>query len=307
MSRWLRLRSNLDRVAAALALAVLWPLIAALALAVRLSDRGPGFIGVQRMGRHGRPFTMWKLRSMRAEAPDGRARGISLTATNDTRITPIGVKLRAYYLDELPQLWNVVKGDMSLLGARPEAPEFVDLADPRWQLVLSAPPGLAGPTQLMVNDWERHLITACDAGSVYVDEVVPVKLAIDGWYLANSSLRLDTLVLLTLLRRFAPGTGPNTLKERIRRDVPESHAVDEDHAAARVDALPTAPAPVSGGPLMDHANGPGTPTWLNKPSGKATANGSGPSNGTSRPGQNSEPDSGRRSAEVAATTADAAP
>lgn len=307
MSRWLRVRSVLDRVTAALALAVLWPLIAALALAIRLCDRGPGFVGVQRVGRHGQPFTMWKLRSMRAEAPDGRAGGISLTATNDSRITPIGVKLRAYYLDELPQLWNVIKGEMSVLGARPEAPEYVDVADPRWQLVLSAPPGIAGPTQLMVNDWERHLITACGAGSVYVDEVVPVKLAIDGWYIANSSPRLDSLVLVTLLRRFAPGTGSHTLKKLIRREVPESHAVDEDHAAARVDALPTAPSAVSAGPVVGRANGPGTPTWLNQPSGKATANGSGPSNGTSRPGQNSEPDSGRRSAEVAATTADAAP
>lgn len=258
MSRWLRVRSVLDRVTAALALALLWPLIAALAVAIRLSDRGPGFVGVQRVGRHGQPFTMWKLRSMRADAPDGRAAGISLTATDDSRITPIGVKLRAYYLDELPQLWNVVKGDMSLLGARPEAPEYVNLTDPRWRFVLSAPPGLAGPTQLMVNDWERHLITACGNGSVYVDEVVPVKLAIDGWYLANSSPRLDALVLITLLRRFAPGSGSYTLKTRIRREVPESHAVDDagrrspsrpsDTTAAggELDPTPADPAPSPG-------------------------------------------------------------
>ena len=108
------------------------------------------------------------------------------------------------------------------------------MADPRWQLVLSAPPGIAGPTQLMVNDWERHLITACGAGSVYVEEVVPVKLAIDGWYVATSSPRLDTLVLVTLLRRFVPGTGSHTLKKRIRREVPESHAVDAPAVATLV-------------------------------------------------------------------------
>ena len=303
MSRWLRVRSVLDRVTAALALAVLWPIIAALALAIRLSDRGPGFIGVQRVGRHGKPFTMWKLRSMRAEEPDGRAGGISLTATHDPRITPIGVKLRAYYLDELPQLWNVAKGEMSVLGARPEAPEYVDMDDPRWQLVLSAPPGIAGPTQLMVNEWERHLITACGAGSVYVDEVVPVKLAIDGWYIANSSPRLDTLVLVTLLRRFMPGTGSHTLKKRIRREVPESHAVDEDHAAARVDALPTTPSPFSAEPVMEHTNGSGPHTRLNKPNGRARANGSGPSTGTSQPGRRGQPDNGRRSTEAAAAAA----
>lgn len=225
MTRWLRVRWVLDRVTAAGLLAVLWPLIAALALAVRIGDRGPGFVGVPRVGRHGRTFTMWKLRTMRADGPDGRADGISLTSTDDRRITPVGVKLRAYYLDELPQLWNVVKGDMSLLGARPEAPEFVDQSDARWQLVLSAPPGLAGPTQLLVNDWERHLISACGDGRVYVDQVVPVKLAIDGWYLANSSPRLDALVLATLLRRFVPGTGAAALKEHIRRQVPEARVI----------------------------------------------------------------------------------
>lgn len=237
MSRWLRIRVVADRVTAAALLVVLWPVVAILAVAVRLGDRGPAFVGVPRMGRSGQTFTMWKLRSMRAETPQGRATGISLTATNDSRITPVGVKLRAYYLDELPQLWNVVRGHMSLLGARPEAPEFVDMTDRRWQLVLAAPPGIAGPTQLMVNEWERHLITANEAGDIYVSEVVPVKLAIDGWYLTRSSPRLDLMVLTALLRRFVPGPGSSALKSRIRREVPESHAVDEDRAAARVGSI----------------------------------------------------------------------
>ena len=112
---------------------VVWPFIAVLGLAVRLSDRGPAFVGVPRMGRGGQVFTMWKLRSMRADNADGRANGVSLTSIDDNRITPIGTRLRAYYLDELPQLWNVVRGEMGLLGARPEAPEFVDLTDPRWK------------------------------------------------------------------------------------------------------------------------------------------------------------------------------
>lgn len=283
MSRWLAVRVVLDRITAAVLLAVLWPLIAVLALAVRLGDRGPGFVGVQRVGRHGRPFTMWKLRSMRAEAPDGRAHGISLTAAHDRRITPIGVKLRAYYLDELPQLWNVVKGEMSLLGARPEAPEYVDVDDPRWQLVLAAPPGIAGPTQLMVNEWERHLITVCGAGSVYVEEVVPVKLAIDGWYLTRSSPRLDTLVLVTLLRRFLPGTGSYTLKTRIRHEVPESHAVDEDHAATRLAAASTTPS----------VNGTGTTNC----NGQANGSGAAAPNGPAR----------RRTATDAGAAADADP
>lgn len=221
----MRVRTVADRIVAAVLLAVLWPAIAVLGAAIRLSDRGPAFVGVPRMGRNGQVFTMWKLRSMRAENPDGRANGVSLTSVDDNRITPIGVRLRAYYLDELPQLWNVVRGEMGLLGARPEAPEFVDLADPRWQAVLQAPPGIAGPTQLMVNEWERHLISACGEGSVYVDQVVPVKLAIDGWYLRSASPRLDALVSITLMRRFMPGTRSHTLKKLITNQVPEAAAI----------------------------------------------------------------------------------
>ncbi len=225
MSRWMQARSTLDRVVAAAALMVVWPFIAVLGLAVRLSDRGPAFVGVPRMGRGGQVFTMWKLRSMRADNADGRANGVSLTSIDDNRITPIGTRLRAYYLDELPQLWNVVRGEMGLLGARPEAPEFVDLTDPRWKAVLQAPPGIAGPTQLMVNEWERHLISACGQGSVYVDQVVPIKLAIDGWYLRSASPRLDALVAITLVRRFMPGTGSHTLKKLINNQVPEAAVI----------------------------------------------------------------------------------
>jgi len=247
MSRWMRARSVLDRVVAAVLLAVLWPFIAVLGLAVRISDRGPAFVGVPRMGRNGRVFTMWKLRSMRAENADGRANGVSLTALHDNRITPIGVRLRAYYLDELPQLWNVVRGEMALLGARPEAPEFIDMADPRWQLVLSAPPGIAGPTQLVVNEWERHLISADRDGRTYVEQVVPVKLAIDGWYLRSATPRLDLIVLGTLLRRFIPGTGSHTLKKLVRSKVPETAVITiasaQPGASGRTGPEPTGPEP----------------------------------------------------------------
>lgn len=267
MSRWLRWRNALDRLVALLLLLVLSPLIVALALAVKLSDHGPSFVGVDRVGRRGRTFTMWKLRSMRAETADGRARGISLTSSHDDRITPVGVKLRAYYLDELPQLWNVVRGDMALLGARPEAPEYVDMTDDGWRSVLDARPGMAGPTQLMVNDWERTVISASPDGSRYQSEVVPVKLAIDTWYLESAGPRLDLLVAVTLVRRFLPGTGSYTLKRLIRTQVPASlatisvrpaPATDDEVAEARtmpgpeafpvgvveVDPVPVIPLPL---------------------------------------------------------------
>lgn len=225
MSNWFRVRLVLDRALAAVLLVLFLPVIAVCVVLVRRHDGGPGLIAVPRLGRRGRIIKMWKLRSMRVDSPDGMASGLALTGEHDPRITPIGIKIRAYYLDELPQLYNVIRGEMCLLGPRPEAPEFVDLDDPLWQEVLAAPPGIAGPTQLIINDWERHRITEDPSGEAYLHEVLPVKLAIDGWYVRRSSPRLDALVAVTLARRLLPGTESYTLKKRVHAAVPQSNQV----------------------------------------------------------------------------------
>jgi lipopolysaccharide/colanic/teichoic acid biosynthesis glycosyltransferase len=221
MSAWLRVRLVLDRVIAGVLLACASPVIAFAAVLIRRHDGGPSLIAVSRMGRNGIPIRMWKLRSMRSEAPDGTATGGALTTADDERVTPIGARLRARHLDELPQLYNVVRGEMCLFGPRPEAPEFVDLDDPLWQIVLRAPPGIAGPTQLIVGDWERESITRDPSGAAYVDNVLPVKLAIDAWYVQQASPRFDLHVAASLLRRLGPGTMPDNLRERVRAEVPE--------------------------------------------------------------------------------------
>lgn len=225
MSRWLRLRVVADRAVATILLALTWPVLAVLAVWVRRHDGGPAFVSVPRVGTDGRPFGMWKLRSMRVDGSDGRANGPSLTSGADDRITSVGVRLRAWYLDELPQLYNVVRGQMGLLGPRPEAPEFVDLDDPRWQEVLQTPPGMAGPTQLVVNDWERERITASPDGSAYRTDVLPVKLAIDAWYTRRASPRLDLYVATALVGRLIPGSTAEPLCRRVRRQVPEAAMV----------------------------------------------------------------------------------
>lgn len=224
MSRWLRFRSVTDRVTALGVLTLVSPLIAALAVAVRVSDRGQAFVAVPRVGRNGHIFRMWKLRSMRIEQNDGRARGVSLTSAEDERITPMGRWMRAYYLDELPQLWNVVRGEMGLLSARPEAPEFVDLEDPQWALVVSAPPGVAGPTQLIVNEWEHQVISLDPSGASYLEVVLPVKLAIDEWYVRNASFRLDLLIARALFLRLASRPPLPELTRLIHEQVPVSVA-----------------------------------------------------------------------------------
>ena len=151
------IKSGLPRKAeAAIALAGLVmaaPLIALTAIAIALTSRGPVIFRQKRMGRNGRPFTMYKLRTMLPESA-----GPQVTAGDDVRVTPVGKFLRKTKLDELPELWNVLKGDMSLIGPRPEVPRYVDLADPMWRLVLEARPGITDPMTLRLRNEEALLV-----------------------------------------------------------------------------------------------------------------------------------------------------
>lgn len=223
VSLWLRCRLIVDRLVAAALAALTLPVVAALALVIR-RDGDAALIKVPRVGRRGREFGMWKLRSMRVERDDGRAGGASLTRSADDRITPVGRWLRTLHLDELPQLYNVISGEMCLLGPRPEAPQFVDHEDPAWQRVLRCPPGIAGPTQIVVGEWERQLIDHDQTGEAYVAEAVPVKLAIDSWYLRNATLRIDLLVAASLVRHVLPGGDSTALGRLVGDQVPEAAA-----------------------------------------------------------------------------------
>lgn len=219
---WLRARLVADRVLAAALSVLTAPLVGALAWSVRRHDGHTPLIRVPRVGRDGQVFGMWKIRSMRVDTADGRAAGVSLTSSNDRRITPIGARMRALHLDELPQLYNVALGEMCLLGPRPEAPDFVDLDDPDWRAVLAVPPGIAGPTQLIVGDWERTEIDQDDTGDAYQRVVVPVKLAIDRWYVERATARLDVTVLVALVRQVLPGRDGTRLADVVGAAVPEA-------------------------------------------------------------------------------------
>ena len=220
MSPWLRRRLAFDRVLAVVVGIMIAPVVAVLAVLIRRADGGPGLIAVPRVGRGGEVFGMWKLRSMQVAHEDGTAAGLRLTRAGDDRITPIGRVLRRVHLDELPQLWNVARGEMALLGPRPETPEFVDIADPDWRAVLEVPPGIAGPTQLVVGDWEGSVIAEDPDGDAYRDRVLPVKLAIDRWYVGEASPGLDAEVVWTLLRTALPGPRPVGLRVRVWASVP---------------------------------------------------------------------------------------
>ncbi|MFM7508116.1 MAG: sugar transferase [Actinomycetota bacterium] len=234
VSRWLRIRLFADRVAAFLLAALSAPVVIVLGCLIRRHDGGPALIRVPRSGRHGVEFGMWKLRSMRVERADGRASGPSLTSSDDDRITPIGRRIRGLHLDELPQLWNVVSGEMCLLGPRPEAPTYVDVDDPDWAAVLRVPPGIAGPTQLVVGEWELRSIDADTTGSAYRRNVLPVKLAIDNWYVERATWSVDVGVLMTLIRHLVAGGTGSWLDRRVREEVPRARVALADPRGQRL-------------------------------------------------------------------------
>jgi lipopolysaccharide/colanic/teichoic acid biosynthesis glycosyltransferase len=172
-------------------------------------------------------FPMRKLRTMRSSAPGGLASGRSLTSNGDDRVTPTGRVLRRWRLDEVPQLVNVLRGDMLLLGPRPEAPEFVSLEDDRWRAVLSAPPGIAGPTQVLVDRWESEIISGPEGDDQYRKAVLPVKLALDEWYVQRATPALDVLVVWSIVRKLA-GRPTSRLRDAALSSVPEVDRIVDD-------------------------------------------------------------------------------
>jgi lipopolysaccharide/colanic/teichoic acid biosynthesis glycosyltransferase len=167
------------------------PLIALTAIAIAVTSRGPVIFRQKRMGRKGQTFTMYKLRTMTAASV-----GPQVTAGDDPRVTPIGKFLRKTKLDELPELWNILKGDMSLIGPRPEVPRYIDLEDPLWRLVLEARPGIADPMTLRLRNEEALLVEVeGDRERFYLETLLPFKL--EGYldYLQARSWRSDLKVL----------------------------------------------------------------------------------------------------------------
>jgi lipopolysaccharide/colanic/teichoic acid biosynthesis glycosyltransferase len=180
----------LQRTLALLGSALTLPLLAALALAVRIESRGGPIYSARRVGEGGKLFTCFKLRSMVVDQKPGRL----LTTAGDPRVTRIGRVLRKTHLDELPQLWNIARGEMRFVGPRPEDPHYVDFALPLHKLVFTARPGITGLSQLLNADEETRLVDA-DPDRAYREEILPRKLELDAAYLRHRSTRLDLWIL----------------------------------------------------------------------------------------------------------------
>jgi lipopolysaccharide/colanic/teichoic acid biosynthesis glycosyltransferase len=162
------------------------------AVAVFLDSPGPVFFRARRMGYRGSPFEMIKFRTMRVDNA-----GHAVAGANDNRITPVGGFLRATRLDELPQLWNVLRGQMSLVGPRPELEEFVALHASEYREILAVPPGITGPTQLRYAGLEPHLLGLhADPERFYREQLLPDKVKLDLEYARSRSFAADLAVLV---------------------------------------------------------------------------------------------------------------
>lgn len=180
-------------------LILLAPVFAVTALAIRLESVGPAFFLQQRVGLHGRLFRIIKFRTMRRDAP---AEGPQITVGADPRITRIGKLLRKSKLDELPQLFNVLKGEMSLVGPRPEVPAFMDRYPPEQKMViLSVRPGITDFAAIEFSDEAEILARASDPEAAYVDEVMPRKFALYKRYVDERSLWLDLKLIWRTLAK----------------------------------------------------------------------------------------------------------
>jgi len=198
-------RRALDVVASAVGLVLLSPVLAAVTVAIAATSPGPVFFRQVRVGRGGAQFRIFKFRSMRVDA---EAVGGQLTVDGDPRVTRVGAFLRASKIDELPQLINVLVGDMSLVGPRPEVPRYVALYTPEQRRVLAVRPGITDPASIRYRDEAAVLARAEDPERAYVDEVLPHKLAINLAYLDRRTLASDVgVILATLWRLLRRGDG----------------------------------------------------------------------------------------------------
>jgi lipopolysaccharide/colanic/teichoic acid biosynthesis glycosyltransferase len=181
-----------DVLASLAGIAVLAPLMALIALAIKLGDNGPVFYRALRVGQHGAHFRLFKFRTMYVGADK---QGAGITVQGDRRVTRVGQFLRRTKLDELPQLLNVLRGEMSLVGPRPEDPRYVALYTPEQRQILRVRPGITSAASVAYKQ-EAQLLVGNQWESIYCSKILPAKLAIDEAYLARRTLRSDIVLIL---------------------------------------------------------------------------------------------------------------
>ena len=200
-----------EALMAFIGLLIFMPLLAIIAFVVKTTSPGPILFRQKRIGVGGKSFTLLKFRTMKV-----RQTGLPITAADDRRITRHGRKLRQMKLDELPELWNVLRGDMSFVGPRPEVPSLVDLENPLWQEILRVRPGITDPVTLRLRNEEALLAKVSDKEAYYRDILQPYK--INGYvkFVRKRSWKSDTkIVCQTVKAVILPQTAPPPTKEEM--------------------------------------------------------------------------------------------
>jgi len=195
----------LDLVGAGVGVVLLAPLFALVAVAIKAGDGGPVFYRQRRVGRNGREFRIWKFRTM---VVDAERAGPPLTAGEDPRVTRVGAVLRRFKVDELPQLLNVLVGEMSLVGPRPEVARYIAYYTPNERLILRHVPGITDPASLAYADEAALLAGAGDPERVYLRQIMPEKIRLSMRYARSATVLSDMMVILQTLH-LLPRTEPS--------------------------------------------------------------------------------------------------
>ena len=193
-----------DKLASLFGLLFLSPILLVVAILIKVKMPGPVLFCQKRVGQYGKLFTVYKFRSMTVKAEASVASresdATSIASTEQNRITPLGEKLRRYKLDELPELWNVLKGDMSFVGPRPDVPGYADQLQGKERDILKLKPGITGPASLKYRN-EEELLASVDNPAQYNDEVIfPDKVKLNLYYLKHYSFIKDIqMIVCTVL------------------------------------------------------------------------------------------------------------
>lgn len=181
-----------DFVLACIGLTMIWPILVVIAVTIKCTSPGPVFYRGRRTGLNGKPFLIWKFRSM---IVDGEKRGGTTTGRDDARVTPIGRFLRKYKLDELPQLLNVLFGEMSFVGPRPEVDEYTDAYTAEERRILSVRPGITDWASIKFSDLQQH-VGGDDPDRVFREQILPQKNQLRLKYVNEQSAIADLSILL---------------------------------------------------------------------------------------------------------------
>jgi len=198
----LRLKQILDIALSTVGLLLLLPFFIIASILIKRESKGPVFYKQLRIGLNGKSFYIYKFRTMEVEAD---REGLPITGADDPRLTKVGRLLRKIKLDEMPQLLNVLKGEMSLVGPRPEVPEYVELYTDEQKKILTVKPGMTDPATVYFRNEEELLAQADDKESFYINEIIPVKMRLYLRYIENRSLLYDIkLIFLEVLALILP-------------------------------------------------------------------------------------------------------